>query len=177
MTENTTKPANPNMPFIIWMSVSTLVIIFDQLSKQAIVKWVDLHPPAVDTFLSITRRCNEGAAFSFLANAGGWQRWFFVALALSVSCLLVVWLWRLRKEAQYLLSAGLALVLGGAIGNVIDRIVIGCVVDFVRVDFGSWEFPAFNFADAAISVGAAFLIYDALFLSGREEPRTRSRRR
>jgi signal peptidase II len=156
--------------FTIWMLVSTLVILLDQLTKWAIEKWVPLFSKIpVNSFINITHQENAGAAFSFLANAGGWQRWFFIVLGFGVSSVIVVWLWRLRTERQVMLSAGLALVLGGAIGNVIDRIRLGHVIDFVQVMFGSWPFPSFNIADAAISVGAAFLIIDALFFSGRQE--------
>ena len=109
-----------------------------------------------------------GAAFIFLANAGGWQRWFFIVLSTGVSGLIVVWIWRIRKQGQVLLSISLAMVLGGAVGNLIDRVRLGHVTDFIQVWFGSWAFPSFNVADAGISVGAALLIIDALFFSGRQ---------
>lgn len=149
--------------------MSSLVIAFDQLTKWAIVKWVPLYSKIpLNSFLNITHQENTGAAFSFLANAGGWQRWFFIVLAVSVSGVIVAWLWRLRLLGQRVLSAGLALVLGGAIGNVIDRIRLGYVVDFIQVLIAGWPFPSFNVADSAITVGAALLIIDALFISGRE---------
>jgi signal peptidase II len=122
-----------------------------------------------NSFINLTHQKNTGAAFSFLANAGGWQRWFFVVLASIVSVVIAVWIWRIRKEGQAMLSLGLALVLGGAIGNLIDRVRFGHVTDFIQVWFGEWAFPSFNVADAGISVGAALLIIDALFFSGREE--------
>ena len=107
-----------------------LVIAFDQFTKWAIIKWVPLYSKIpLNSFLNITHQENRGAAFSFLANAGGWQRWFFITLAVSVSAVIGVWLWRLRMAGQTVLSAGLALVLGGALGNVIDRIRLGYVVD------------------------------------------------
>ena len=150
------------------MSVSTLIVVLDQLTKWAIVKWVPyLGKVPVNSFINITHHRNTGAAFSFLADAGGWQRWFFIVLAFCVSAAIIVWLWRLRTQRLVVLSAGLALVLGGALGNVIDRFRLGYVTDFVQVMFGSWPFPSFNVADSAISVGAAFLIIDALFISGR----------
>ncbi|MBT8080579.1 MAG: lipoprotein signal peptidase [Gammaproteobacteria bacterium] len=153
----------------MWVSISTLIIVLDQLTKWAIVKWVPyLDRVPVNSFINITHQRNTGAAFSFLADAGGWQRWFFIVLAFAVSIMIVVWLWRLRNERQLVLAAGLALVLGGALGNVIDRVRLGYVVDFFQVYLGSWPFPSFNVADAGISVGAAFLIVDALFISGRE---------
>ena len=111
---------------------------------------------------------NVGAAFSFLASASGWQRWLFIGLAVSVSLAIIVWLWRLpRMLARYWL-AGLSLVLGGALGNVIDRIRLGHVVDFIHFHWDRAYFPAFNVADSAITVGAACLLLDALFDSRRK---------
>ncbi len=171
MTEETGKVSNGYASYSIWVSLSVLVIVLDQLTKWAIVKWVDLYDKIpVNSFINITHQRNTGAAFSFLADASGWQRWFFIVLGALVSCVLVVWLWRIRKEGQVTLAAGLSLVLGGAIGNVIDRILYGYVVDFIQVLIFGWPFPSFNVADAAISVGAAFLIIDALFISGRSPP-------
>jgi signal peptidase II len=121
----------------------------------------------INSFINITHQQNSGAAFSFLAGAGGWQRWFFVVLATVISAVIVVWLWRIRKEGPLVLMAALSLVLGGAVGNLIDRARLGYVTDFIQVWFGNWAFPSFNVADSAISVGAALLIIDALFLSGR----------
>jgi signal peptidase II len=147
-----------------------VVIVLDQLSKWAIVKWVPLYDRIpVISFVNITHQKNSGAAFSFLADAAGWQRWFFIVLSLSVSSAIIVWLWRLRRSGNVVLAVGLALVLGGALGNVIDRIRIGQVVDFVQVLIMGWPFPSFNVADSAITVGAALLIIDALFLSGRQQ--------
>jgi signal peptidase II len=155
-------------PFGLWLGIAALVVFFDQLSKWAILKWVPLYDRlSVNSFINITHHQNEGAAFSFLADAGGWQRWFFTVLAVAVSAFIVSWLWRLRLVQQRVLSTGLALVLGGALGNVIDRIRFGHVVDFVQVLIAGWPFPSFNVADSAITVGAALLIVDALFLSGR----------
>jgi signal peptidase II len=157
-----------NTRFIAWMSIAMLVVLADQVTKWAIVEWVSLYEKIpLNSFINLTHQRNTGAAFSFLADAGGWQRWFFVALATGVSAAIVVWLWRIRNEGQTVLAAGLALVLGGAVGNLIDRITLGYVTDFIQVWFGNWPFPSFNIADAGISVGAAFLIIDALFFSGR----------
>lgn len=154
----------------MWMTVAVVVVIADQLTKWAIVEWVPLYDRIpLNSFINLTHQKNPGAAFSFLADAGGWQRWFFVALATGVSSVIAVWLWRIRNDGQTVLSAGLALVLGGAVGNLIDRILLGHVTDFIQVWFGNWAFPSFNIADAGISVGAALLIIDALFFSGREE--------
>ena len=152
------------------MIVAVVIVIADQLTKWAIIEWVPLYDKIpLNAFINLTHQKNSGAAFSFLADAGGWQRWFLAVLASAVSIVIAVWLWRIRNEEQNILTAGLALVLGGAIGNLIDRILLGHVTDFIQVLFGSWAFPSFNVADAGISVGAALLIVDALFFSGRQE--------
>ena len=159
-----------NARFFAWMAVAALVVVADQVTKWAIIEWVALYERIpLNSFINLTHQRNTGAAFSLLADAGGWQRWFFIVLASIVSAVLAVWLWRIRNQGHAFLSAGLALVLGGAIGNLIDRIKLGYVTDFIQVWFGSWPFPSFNIADAGISVGAALLIIDALFFSGREE--------
>ncbi len=159
-----------NARFLMWLVVATVVVIADQVTKWAIVEWIPLYDKVpLNSFINLTHQKNPGAAFSFLADAGGWQRWFFVALSSVVSVVIAVWLWRIRSAGQSALSAGLALVLGGAVGNLIDRILLGHVTDFIQVWFGSWAFPSFNVADAGISVGAALLIIDALFISGRED--------
>ena len=152
------------------MVVATVVVLADQATKWAIVEWVPLYSKVpINSFVNLTHQQNTGAAFSFLAGAGGWQRWFFVVLATIVSAIIAVWLWRIREEGPLVLMSGLSLVLGGAVGNLIDRIRLGYVTDFIQVWFGSWPFPSFNVADAAISVGAALLIIDALFISGRQQ--------
>ena len=167
MTQTTTSS---NARFFAWMAVAAVVVVADQVTKWAIIEWVSLYEKIpLNSFINLTHQRNTGAAFSFLADAGGWQRWFFIALAAVVSTVIAVWLWRIRRESQAVLAAGLALVLGGAIGNLIDRIALGYVTDFIQVWFGDWAFPSFNVADAGISVGAAFLIIDALFFSGRQE--------
>lgn len=166
------KPANANVTnarFVMWMVVAVAIVIADQVTKWAIVEWIPLYDKVpLNSFINLTHQKNSGAAFSFLAQAGGWQRWFFVVLAAGVSAVIAVWLWRIRNDGQTVLAAGLAMVLGGAIGNLIDRIVLGHVTDFIQVWFGGWAFPSFNVADAGISVGAALLIIDALFISGKE---------
>jgi signal peptidase II len=152
------------------MFVAFLVVIFDQLTKWMIVKWVPLYDKIpINSFINITHQRNTGAAFSFLADAAGWQRWFFISLGAIVSAYIVYWIWKIRTEGQVVLAAGLALVLGGAIGNVFDRILLGSVVDFIQVLIAGWPFPSFNIADSAISVGAVLLIIDALFLSGKDD--------
>lgn len=148
------------------MVLASLIVVLDQISKRAILQWVELHQVIpINSWFNITHRQNRGAAWSFLADASGWQRWALTVLALAVSVYIVIWLWRLRKERSLVLSIGLALVLGGALGNVIDRILLGHVIDFIFVYIGSYPFPAFNVADSAISVGAGLLIIDAFFLS------------
>jgi signal peptidase II len=153
---------------IRWLWISLLVIVIDQLSKL----WIERSMVLGDSFavlpiLDIVRAHNSGAAFSFLANAGGWQRWAFSALAVGVSIALVFWLRKLALATHGLLASGLVLILGGAIGNVIDRIEHGYVVDFVHAHWGVHFFPAFNVADSAISIGAALVVIDALLEGGR----------
>jgi signal peptidase II len=172
LNEQTESESRAYKSLVIWTALASFVIAFDQLTKWAIVKWLELgeQPKEIISFLFIVRRHNEGAAFSFLANAGGWQRWFFITLAMTVSAYIVYWLWSIRNDGNTTLSAGLALVLGGAVGNVIDRFHYGHVIDFIDVYFARWDyhFPAFNVADSAITAGAVLLIIDALFLSGRK---------
>lgn len=152
--------------FAAWMTVAGLVVVADQLTKWLIVENVPLFSKVpVTSFINITHQENPGAAFSFLADAGGWQRWFFTGLALLVSLFIVRWLWTLRSERQPVLGAGLALVLGGAVGNLIDRLHLGHVIDFIQVLIAGWPFPSFNIADSAITVGAGLLVIDALFFS------------
>ena len=166
----TTTATKSNARYVVWMLVAIVVAVADQMTKWAIVEWVPLYDKVpINSFINLTHQKNTGAAFSLLANAGGWQRWFFAVLASGVSIVIAVWLWRIRNAGQTVLSAGLALVLGGAVGNLIDRILLGHVTDFIQVWFGSWAFPSFNVADAGISVGAALLVIDAIFFSGREE--------
>lgn len=144
-----------------WLKLSALVIMLDQLSKWLISNWLDLYQTVeILPFFNLTLAHNYGAAFSFLASAGGWQRWFFVVLAVSISAALTVWLKRLPTNAK-LEAASLALILGGAIGNVIDRLLYGYVVDFLDLYYGSYHWPAFNIADSAICVGAVLLIFDS----------------
>jgi signal peptidase II len=146
-----------------WLLLSALVIVLDQVSKAYITRHFGefefLHVLPV---LDITHLHNVGAAFSFLASASGWQRWLFIGLAVSVSVAITVWLCRLPGGTRVLLAAGLALVLGGALGNVIDRIRLGYVIDFIHFHWDRAYFPAFNVADSAITIGAACLLLDAL---------------
>ena len=158
--------------FIAWISVAILIIAADQVTTWAIIEWVPLYDRVpINSFLNLTHQQNTGAAFSFLAGAGGWQRWFFVVLASAVSLMIIIWMWRIRDEGPLVLVAGLSLVLGGAIGNLLDRLLLGYVTDFIQVWFGSWAFPSFNVADSAITVAAGLLINDALCVSGRTDQR------
>lgn len=144
-----------------WLLVAAVVITLDQLSKFAIVQQLQLHDGHVVTsFFNIVRAHNSGAAFSFLAGAGGWQRWFFTLLAAAATVFIVVMLRRHGQER--LMSLALSLILGGAIGNAIDRLLHGHVVDFLQFHWGGWAFPSFNIADSAITLGALLLIVDEL---------------
>jgi signal peptidase II len=147
-----------------WMLLSLLVVLADQVSKGYIVGHLEeFQVTSILPVLDITLMHNVGAAFSFLASASGWQRWFFIVLACGVSLGIAIWLVRLPAGARRLTGAGLALVLGGAVGNVIDRIRLGSVVDFIHFHWQRAYFPAFNVADSAITVGAALLLLDSLF--------------
>jgi signal peptidase II len=138
-------------------------VLADQVSKMYIVRhFLQFEFTRILPVLDITCIHNVGAAFSFLASASGWQRWLFIGLAVVVSVGIIVWMFRLPRNANVLLTAGLALVLGGAIGNVIDRIRLGFVIDFIHFHWDRAYFPAFNVADSAITVGAACLLLDAL---------------
>ena len=154
---------------IRWLWISLLVIIADQLSKLWIERTMELGDGfAVLPVLDIVRAHNPGAAFSFLATEGGGQRWAFTIVALVISALLMGWLRKLSLATHSLLAGGLTLILGGALGNVIDRFEHGYVVDFLSAHWGASYFPAFNVADAAISIGAGCVILDAIFESQRE---------
>lgn len=148
---------------IIWIWLSVLVIILDQLTKL----WADSvleygSPVSVFQGLNMTLVYNYGAAFSFLSDAGGWQRWFFILLSSVVSIVLVVWLYQTPANRRWT-ACTLALILGGAVGNLWDRIQYGYVIDFIDVYYQQWHWPAFNIADSAISIGVVMLIIDALW--------------
>ena len=143
-----------------WLWLSGLIIALDQVSKWWMVSWLSLYETVVVApYFNLTMAHNYGAAFSFLADAGGWQKWFFIVLASIVSLVLIVWLAKLKSTAK-LEAVSLSLILGGAIGNVIDRIYYGYVIDFLDVYYGSYHWPAFNIADSAICIGAVLLIID-----------------
>jgi signal peptidase II len=152
-----------------WLGISLVVIALDQWTKQFIMQhFTEFEFVTVLPVLQITRLHNLGAAFSFLADESGWQRTFFIALASAVSLGILVWLLQLPRRGNGMLSPGLALVLGGALGNLIDRVRLGYVVDFIHAHWEGAYFPAFNVADSAITVGAVFLLLDALMDTGRK---------
>ncbi len=145
-----------------WLWLAALTAALDQVTKWlAEAALAPYSPVPLVPSLNLTLMYNEGAAFSFLAGAGGWQRWFFAALAAAVTIALGVWLHRL-KASERLTAIGIALVMGGAVGNLIDRILTGRVVDFIDVYYGTWHWPAFNLADSAISAGVALLLLATL---------------
>lgn len=147
-----------------WLWLALFIMVADQLTKAMIVTNFQLYDRIqLLPVFAITRVHNTGAAFSFLATAGGWQRWFFITIAVAVTVLVCVWLKRLPRSGQGWLAASLALIVGGAVGNVVDRIFRGYVVDFLSVHWDRWFFPAFNVADAAITVGAAILLIESFF--------------
>ncbi|MGH6636685.1 MAG: signal peptidase II [Gammaproteobacteria bacterium] len=144
-----------------WLWLSGVIIALDQLTKLMASRALELHQPlAVWPSVNLTLTHNTGAAFSLLDQAGGWQRWFFTAIALVVSACIVYWLYRLPR-GKVVLAAGLSLILGGALGNLWDRLSLGYVIDFIDLYYSTWHWPAFNVADSAITIGAGLLIVDA----------------
>ena len=144
-----------------WLGLAVLIILADQFTKVLILGYYKLGDATyITSFFNVVRVHNAGAAFSFLANAGGWQRWFFTGIGIAAAIFIV---WMLKSHpGQKLFSFALACILGGAVGNVIDRTLHGYVVDFLDFHYSGWHFPAFNVADAAISIGAACLILDEI---------------
>jgi signal peptidase II len=169
---NQAKPHAPVPAAVRWLWLAVLIVALDQASKAWIIAHLELYQAVtVTSFFEVIRTHNPGAAFSFLANASGWQRWFFIGLGLLVSIAVPLWLRKTNPRA--LVAAGLSFIVGGALGNVIDRVWHGEVIDFIHFHRGSFDFPAFNVADSAISVGAAFLILDVL-LDMRRKPKNAS---
>jgi len=146
-----------------WLWISAVVIILDQLTKYLASDLLVLHEPvAIIPFINLMLAHNTGAAFSFLSDAAGWQRWFFIVLALVVSAVILFWMHGLPQKAART-AIPLALILGGALGNVWDRIQLGYVVDFIDVYYERWHWPAFNVADSSITIGTVLLIIDAFW--------------
>lgn len=144
----------------LWIAV--VVVVVDQLTKLIAADFLVRHGTLeIAPFLNFALVHNTGAAFGFLSNAGGWQNAFFIVVAVMACIFILTMLWRMDKRFS-LLSLGLVLVLGGALGNLIDRLLYGYVIDFIDVYYQSWHWPAFNIADSAITIGAALLILDAL---------------
>lgn len=156
------KPAGGGSSgWLPWLGLSLIVFIADQFTKVLILGYYRLGDSTyVAPFFNVVRAHNTGAAFSFLADASGWQRWFFTAIGVGAAIFII---WMLRSHAgQKLFSFALAMILGGAVGNVVDRLIHGYVVDFLQFHWAGWYFPAFNVADSAITLGAICLILDEL---------------
>jgi len=150
-----------NKVMLKWLWLSLLAVILDQASKLTIAGSMQLYESIqIMPFFRLTYVHNTGAAFSFLSEAGGWQRWFFAGLALTISVVIAVWLSRLKKH-ETLLAVALALVLGGAVGNLIDRLAYGYVIDFLDVYYEAWHWPAFNIADSAITLGVMLMLAES----------------
>ncbi len=144
-----------------WLWLALLLIIVDQVTKQYVVATIDLYERIeIFSFFNLTYAQNPGAAFSFLADQGGWQRWFFTLVAAIASIVFIVWLAKTPKENK-MLSIAFALLLSGAFGNLIDRVLFGYVIDFLDFYYQTYHWPAFNVADSAIFIGAALMIIDS----------------
>lgn len=144
----------------LWITVA--IVVFDQLTKFAATDYLTRHGEIQLTpFLNLVLVHNTGAAFGFLSGAGGWQNVFFIIVALAAS-IFILWMYRRLSTGDKLLAIALMLVLGGALGNLIDRLIHGYVIDFIDIYYGTWHWPAFNVADSAITVGAVLLVVDAL---------------
>ncbi len=158
------------MSYLFRYGIAAVVVILDQISKVWVDRNIALYEQIEYTsFFNLTKAYNSGAAFSFLANAGGWQRWFFIGISVVISIVLIVWLARMTRHERWL-AVAISLILGGAIGNnLIDRVIYGHVVDFLQVHWKAEAyFPSFNVADAAISVGTILLLILTFFDKGEE---------
>ncbi len=166
-----TAPMRPQT-YALWLGLVALLVLLDYWTKNLASQNLTLYRPlAVTSWLNLTLAHNEGAAFSLLADAGGWQRWFFTIVAVIISAILLAWLWRLPNRSR-LLPVAIALVLGGAIGNLVDRIRFGYVVDFIDVHVQGWHWPAFNLADSVIVLGVVLLLIEGFLpRRGPEPPR------
>ena len=160
-----------NLPLLRSLAIATLVLLLDQLSKWSALSNLKLGiPEEVLPFMNWLLLLNPGAAFSFLAQSSGWQRWFFTILGLAAS-LYILWLLR-KNQSDKILSWALSLILGGALGNVLDRIMYGAVVDFIDLHYGNWHWPAFNIADSAICIGATLIVFSELRKSFGKSPQS-----
>ena len=157
------------LPWLKWFALAATILLLDQLTKLWIMAEFSLGQSLyVNGIFNLVRAHNEGAAFSFLSDAGGWQRWLFTVISAVVSLIIAVWLTRLPRQ-RVLEALALSLILGGALGNLYDRMTLGYVVDFLDFHWGNWHFAAFNVADMAISVGAVLIIIDGLFFQQSKE--------
>ena len=147
-----------------WLIFSSAIVILDQITKFFAVQFLVLHEPKyIYDGLNFTLMYNTGAAFSFLSDAGGWQRWFFIGVSCVVSIIIIIWMYNTLTKSRCLLFA-LSFILGGAIGNLWDRLTLGYVVDFIEVYYENFYWPAFNIADSSITIGAVLLILDTLLI-------------
>jgi signal peptidase II len=157
--------AHPRMSlprFATWLLLAALILALDLWTKYLAVSNLELYRPIPITgWLNMTLAHNTGAAFSLFADQSGWQRWFFIVFASGISLFLMVWLWRLPLTAR-LLPASLMLILGGAVGNLVDRVRLGYVVDFIDLHYNNWHWPAFNIADSAIVIGVTLMLAESL---------------
>jgi signal peptidase II len=152
-----------------WLWLTGLAVVLDQVSKLAIDASMQLYQSIeLIPYFNLTYVRNTGAAFSFLSEAGGWQRWFFAILASIISIVLAVWLAKLKKH-EIMMAASLSLILGGAIGNLIDRVLYGYVIDFLDIYYQSWHWPAFNVADSAITLGVILMLLESIGIGKTEE--------
>jgi signal peptidase II len=152
-----------------WLGLSFLAVLLDQLSKLLIADNMQLYQSInIMPYVNLTYVHNTGAAFSFLSEAGGWQRWFFAALAIVIGSVIAVWLSRLKAH-ETLMAVSLSLVLGGAIGNLIDRLAYGYVIDFLDIYVQSWHWPAFNVADSAITLGVVLMLLESFGVGNAEK--------
>jgi len=152
----------------MWLGLAGVIVLVDQATKHLAIAQLELYRPVeVLSWFNLTLAHNTGAAFSFLAGGSGWQRWFLSAVAVVIVVAMLVWLWRLPHRAR-LLPTALALVIGGALGNLIDRLRFGYVVDFIDWHYNDWHWPAFNIADSAIVLGVALLLLDSLIPDRRQ---------
>ena len=150
-----------SLSFLRYLIIATITLLLDQLSKWSALSNLKMGvPEQVLPFMNWLLLFNPGAAFSFLAQGSGWQRWFFTAIGLA-ACIYIIWLIR-KSQNDKLLCIALSLILGGALGNVLDRLMYGAVVDFIDLHYANWHWPAFNIADSAICIGAALIIWGEL---------------
>ena len=150
-----------SLSFLRYLAIATITLLLDQLSKWSALSNLQMGvPEPVLPFMNWLLLFNPGAAFSFLAQGSGWQRWFFTILGLAACIYIIALLW--KNQSDKLLCWALSLILGGALGNVLDRLMYGAVVDFIDLHYANWHWPAFNIADSAICIGAALIIWGEL---------------